>query len=155
MVEDTPELMASVSKAKATPTGAAPKGSKAACNSVFETMLLARQEYLRTEDAQFELSVKDVAQAGIGLIIAGNDTSGLGITGLLGMLPMFPEVMQKVRQEQELVSAGQGAGQSMAARAYQQQGRPGLAQACAHVFRSIALDCLQASANSTAVPQPA
>jgi cytochrome P450 len=116
MVEATPELMASVSKAKAIPAGAAPKGGKAAAsNSVFDTMLLARQEMARAEDAQFELSVADVAQAGIGLIIAGNDTSGLGITGLLGMVPMFPEVMQKVRQEQEQVSGEGGSCEQAAA----------------------------------------
>lgn len=41
----------------------------------------------------------------MGLIIAGNDTSGLGVTALLAVLPMFPAVMDKLRQEQQQVRA--------------------------------------------------
>lgn len=37
----------------------------------------------------------------MGLIIAGNDTSGLGVTALLAVLPMFPAVLDKLRQEQQ------------------------------------------------------
>jgi hypothetical protein len=34
---------------------------------------------------------------------AGNDTSGLGITALLAILPQFPAVVKKLRQEQREV----------------------------------------------------
>jgi cytochrome P450 len=49
------------------------------------------------------LSEQQMADAGIGLIIAGNDTSGLGITALLAILPQFPAVVKKLRQEQREV----------------------------------------------------
>ncbi|WIA35635.1 hypothetical protein OEZ86_004050 [Tetradesmus obliquus] len=45
----------------------------------------------------------EAAASGIGLIIAGNDTSGLGVSALLATLPLFPEVMEKLRQEQQQV----------------------------------------------------
>jgi cytochrome P450 len=51
------------------------------------------------------LSEQQMADAGIGLIIAGNDTSGLGITALLAILPQFPAVMERLRQEQREVRA--------------------------------------------------
>lgn len=44
-----------------------------------------------------------MADAGIGLIIAGNDTSGLGISALLAILPLFPGVMERLRKEQQEV----------------------------------------------------
>lgn len=43
------------------------------------------------------------ADSGIGLIIGGNDTSGLGVSALLATLPYFPEVLDKLRKEQEQV----------------------------------------------------
>jgi cytochrome P450 len=52
---------------------------------------------------QGALNDDEVAESGMGLIIAGNDTSGLGVTALLAVLPMFPDVLQKMRQEQEQV----------------------------------------------------
>lgn len=112
LVRTTPQLMAAIDKAK---SGAGAVKGAAASNSVFDTVLLARQELARSEDAEFELSVEDVAAAGIGLIIAGNDTSGLGITGLLGLLPMFPQVLARVRQEQQQVMAAHGPELSRAA----------------------------------------
>jgi cytochrome P450 len=49
------------------------------------------------------LSEQEMADAGIGLIIAGNDTSGLGISALLAILPLFPKVLERLRQEQQEV----------------------------------------------------
>lgn len=49
------------------------------------------------------LTEQQMAEAGIGLIIAGNDTSGLGVSALMSILPLFPEVMEKLRQEQQEV----------------------------------------------------
>jgi cytochrome P450 len=54
------------------------------------------------------LSDEDVAASGISLIIAGNDTSGLGITALLGLLPLLPAVMERLRQEQQQVGPVEG-----------------------------------------------
>jgi cytochrome P450 len=54
------------------------------------------------------LSEQQMADAGIGLIIAGNDTSGLGISALLAILPLFPGVMDRLSQEQREVSAAAG-----------------------------------------------
>lgn len=54
------------------------------------------------------LSDTELAESGIGLIIAGNDTSGLGVTALLAVLPLFPEVMDKLRQEQKQVGFWMG-----------------------------------------------
>jgi cytochrome P450 len=53
-----------------------------------------------------ELTDKEVAEAGIGLIIAGNDTSGLGLTALLAVLPQFPQVLARLREEQQQVRGG-------------------------------------------------
>eukprot|EP00879_Flechtneria_rotunda_P021265 GHRR01022404.1.p1 GENE.GHRR01022404.1~~GHRR01022404.1.p1 ORF type:complete len:376 (+),score=150.75 GHRR01022404.1:280-1407(+) len=72
--------------------------------SVWDYMLEARKLLLGAE----ELSDEDVAQSGIGMVIAGNDTSGLGITGILGLLPLMPEVMQLVREEQDEIVAKYG-----------------------------------------------
>lgn len=52
----------------------------------------------------------DIASTGVTLIIAGNDTSGLGIMGMLGLLALKPEVMQKLREEQEKVRKCYGQG---------------------------------------------
>eukprot|EP00878_Enallax_costatus_P040183 GHUV01046192.1.p1 GENE.GHUV01046192.1~~GHUV01046192.1.p1 ORF type:complete len:251 (+),score=76.65 GHUV01046192.1:633-1385(+) len=49
-----------------------------------------------------------MAQAGIGLIIAGNDTSGLGVSALMSILPLFPGVMEKLRLEQKELVAKYG-----------------------------------------------
>jgi cytochrome P450 len=50
------------------------------------------------------INFAEAASSGIGLIIAGNDTSGLGVSALLATLPLFPEVVQKLRQEQQQVT---------------------------------------------------
>lgn len=50
------------------------------------------------------LTDDDIASSGVALIIAGNDTSGLGIMGMLGLLALQPEVMDKLRKEQQQVS---------------------------------------------------
>jgi hypothetical protein len=55
---------------------------------------------------QRQLNALELAESGIGLIIAGNDTSGLGVTALLAVLPLFPEVLQKMRAEQQQVGLG-------------------------------------------------
>jgi cytochrome P450 len=39
----------------------------------------------------------------MGLLIAGNDTSGIGISAILAVLSLFPEVLEKIRQEQQEV----------------------------------------------------
>jgi cytochrome P450 len=52
------------------------------------------------------LNPLELAESGIGLIIAGNDTSGLGVTALLAVLPLFPEVLRKMRAEQQQVGGG-------------------------------------------------
>lgn len=49
------------------------------------------------------LTDQQMAESGIGLIIAGNDTSGLGVSALMSILPLFPEVMEKLRKEQQQV----------------------------------------------------
>jgi cytochrome P450 len=49
------------------------------------------------------INYAEAASSGIGLIIAGNDTSGLGVSALLATLPLFPEVVEKLRQEQQQV----------------------------------------------------
>lgn len=48
---------------------------------------------------------QEASASAIGLIIAGNDTSGLGVTALLATLPFFPEVLQKLKKEQQQVNA--------------------------------------------------
>lgn len=60
-------------------------------------------DYMLDSKAEMQGALNDdeVAESGMGLIIAGNDTSGLGVTALLAVLPMFPDVLQKMRQEQE------------------------------------------------------
>lgn len=55
----------------------------------------------------------EAANSGIGLIIAGNDTSGLGVSALLAILPLFPKVMDKLRQEQQQVGDWGEAGGSV------------------------------------------
>lgn len=50
-----------------------------------------------------KLSYEAAAGSGIGLIIAGNDTSGLGVSALLATLPLFPDVLKRLRQEQQQV----------------------------------------------------
>ncbi|WIA15434.1 hypothetical protein OEZ85_002083 [Tetradesmus obliquus] len=57
----------------------------------------------------------EAAASGIGLIIAGNDTSGLGVSALLATLPLFPEVMEKLRQEQQQVMQRHGEAMTLAA----------------------------------------
>jgi cytochrome P450 len=49
------------------------------------------------------INYAEAASSGIGLIIAGNDTSGLGVSALLATLPLFPDVVDKLRQEQQQV----------------------------------------------------
>jgi cytochrome P450 len=49
------------------------------------------------------INFAEAASSGIGLIIAGNDTSGLGVSALLATLPLFPQVVDKLRQEQQQV----------------------------------------------------
>jgi len=51
-----------------------------------------------------KVDFRAAAQNGMGLIIAGNDTSGLGVSALLATLPFFPGVMDKLRKEQQQVS---------------------------------------------------
>jgi hypothetical protein len=50
------------------------------------------------------LSAETIAQSGISLLLAGTDTSGGGVTAVMEMVALFPEVMQKLRQEQQQVS---------------------------------------------------
>jgi cytochrome P450 len=50
------------------------------------------------------INFAEAASSGIGLIIAGNDTSGLGVSALLATLPLFPDVVEKLRQEQQQVT---------------------------------------------------
>ncbi|KAF6251708.1 cytochrome P450 [Scenedesmus sp. NREL 46B-D3] len=71
-------------------------------SSVFSYMLEARRQ---TQTMDGNLSEQQMADAGIGLIIAGNDTSGLGISALLAILPQFPGVLHRLRQEQREVMA--------------------------------------------------
>lgn len=52
------------------------------------------------------LTDDDIAATGVTLIIAGNDTSGLGIMGMLGLLALKQDVMEKLRQEQQQVRLG-------------------------------------------------
>ncbi len=51
-----------------------------------------------------ELNYQLAAGSGMALLMAGNDTSGIGISAILAMLSLFPEVVEKIRQEQEEVS---------------------------------------------------
>lgn len=74
-------------------------------SSVFQYILEARRQ---TQSTDGTLSEQQMADAGIGLIIAGNDTSGLGISALLAILPLFPGVMEKLRKEQQEVIAKYG-----------------------------------------------
>jgi hypothetical protein len=66
------------------------------------TSLRGLAHIFSTQDKE-SLSDEDVAASGISLIIAGNDTSGLGMTALLGLLPLLPAVMGRLRQEQQQV----------------------------------------------------
>lgn len=43
------------------------------------------------------------AQSGMGLLVAGNDTSGQGVSAILATLQYFPKVLDKIRQEQQKV----------------------------------------------------
>jgi cytochrome P450 len=70
---------------------------------MFDTMIAVREEFEKQEDEAYRMSDRDMAEAAIGVIIAGNDTSGLGIQGLLGMVAAFPEVLQQLRKEQQEV----------------------------------------------------
>lgn len=72
--------------------------------SVLDFMLEGKAERAQGRS----LSDTELAESGIGLIIAGNDTSGLGVTALLAVLPLFPDVMDKLRQEQEQLIAEYG-----------------------------------------------
>jgi cytochrome P450 len=74
------------------------------------TCLLLLLLLLLLSPLQGSISDDEMAESGMGLIIAGNDTSGLGVTALLAILPLFPEVLDKLRQEQEAVSEGFGMG---------------------------------------------
>lgn len=44
-----------------------------------------------------------MAESGIGLLLAGTDTSGQGSTAALMMVALFPQVLEKLREEQEKV----------------------------------------------------
>ncbi|KAF8071285.1 cyp26b1 [Scenedesmus sp. PABB004] len=83
-------------------SGSGAGGSSGSSRSVLQYNLAARRETLAGGG---ELTDQATAEAGIGLIIAGNDTSGLGITALLALLPLFPDVMRQLRAEQEQVVA--------------------------------------------------
>jgi cytochrome P450 len=50
-----------------------------------------------------ELTEDTIAESGISLLLAGTDTSGGGSTAALAMLAQFPQVMQRLRQEQQQV----------------------------------------------------
>jgi cytochrome P450 len=39
----------------------------------------------------------------MGILVAGNDTSGQGVSAILATLQYFPQVMDKIRQEQQQV----------------------------------------------------
>jgi cytochrome P450 len=52
-----------------------------------------------------ELSEDTIAESGISLLLAGTDTSGGGSTAALAMLAQFPHVIQRLREEQQQVSA--------------------------------------------------
>eukprot|EP00878_Enallax_costatus_P027095 GHUV01029140.1.p1 GENE.GHUV01029140.1~~GHUV01029140.1.p1 ORF type:complete len:386 (+),score=129.18 GHUV01029140.1:249-1406(+) len=73
--------------------------------SVFQYNLEARRQTQTTDGV---LTDAQMAQAGIGLIIAGNDTSGLGVSALMSILPLFPGVMEKLRLEQKELVAKYG-----------------------------------------------
>lgn len=50
-----------------------------------------------------KLDFRLAASSGMGLLVAGNDTSGIGVSALLATLSIFPEVADKIRQEQQEV----------------------------------------------------
>lgn len=57
-----------------------------------------------------QLNYQLAAGSGMALLIAGNDTSGIGISAILAVLSLFPEVLEKIRAEQQEVRGPQGAG---------------------------------------------
>eukprot|EP00878_Enallax_costatus_P038061 GHUV01043202.1.p1 GENE.GHUV01043202.1~~GHUV01043202.1.p1 ORF type:complete len:187 (+),score=54.87 GHUV01043202.1:414-974(+) len=69
--------------------------------NVLDTAMDSMKYLMGTET----LTDDDIAASGVTLIIAGNDTSGLGIMGMLGLLALKPDVMAKLRREQEQVWA--------------------------------------------------
>eukprot|EP00775_Hariotina_reticulata_P012610 gene12610-12740_t len=73
--------------------------------SAFELILQSLREQ---QSRDGHLSAETVAQSGISLLLAGTDTSGGGVTALMEMVALFPEVMQKLRQEQQQVIAQYG-----------------------------------------------
>ncbi|WIA35804.1 hypothetical protein OEZ86_004193 [Tetradesmus obliquus] len=79
--------------------------------SAFELSLKSH----RANQGGAELSEDTIAESGISLLLAGTDTSGGGATAALAMLAQAPEVMQKLRQEQQQVVAQHGPGLSLAA----------------------------------------
>ncbi|WIA15673.1 hypothetical protein OEZ85_002299 [Tetradesmus obliquus] len=79
--------------------------------SAFELSLKSH----RANQGGAELSEDTIAESGISLLLAGTDTSGGGATAALAMLAQAPEVMQRLRQEQQQVIAQHGPGLSLAA----------------------------------------